>query len=109
MKSLGAWIPKPPAIIDGNQVGRSYCTAGLHLLNPSLVMNHLVQYEAIVNCRLGCERRRRACEYEKRRNQRNMEITDVRNETQAAVHSRATNRGKRVARHWHRGLCSGIL
>ena len=33
---------------------RSYCTAGLHLLNPSLVMNHLVQYEGIVNCRLGC-------------------------------------------------------
>jgi hypothetical protein len=21
MKCLGAWIPKPPAIIDGNQVG----------------------------------------------------------------------------------------
>jgi hypothetical protein len=33
---------------------RSYCTTGLHLLNPSLVMNHLVQYEGIVNCRLGC-------------------------------------------------------
>src|SRR2546426_11541535 len=28
--------------------------AGLHLLNLSLVMNHLVQYEGIVNCRLGC-------------------------------------------------------
>jgi hypothetical protein len=29
---------------------RSYCTAGLHFLNPSLVLNHLVQYEGIVNC-----------------------------------------------------------
>src|SRR5258708_1247285 len=27
---------------------RSYCTAGFHLLNPSLVLNHLVRYEGSI-------------------------------------------------------------
>src|SRR5439155_11414417 len=46
-------------------VAAPYCfdhVAGFNLLNPSLVMNHLVQYEGSVNCRLGCQGGRRACE-----------------------------------------------
>ena len=46
IKSLETWVPTPPR----HSGWRSYCTAGLHFLNPSLVLNHLVQYEGIVNC-----------------------------------------------------------
>ena len=47
MKSLGAWIPKPLAIIDGTQVADHSALLALILLNPPLVLNHLVQYEGI--------------------------------------------------------------
>ena len=34
---------------------RQYCTVGRDLLNPSLVLNHLVQYETgLVNCQPRC-------------------------------------------------------
>src|SRR6185295_7864058 len=94
IKSQGTWVPTPR-----HSGWRSYCTAGLHFLNPSLVVNHLVQYEGPVNCRLGCYRRRRAYELGKRRDQRNTEIIDVKNETQTTVHSPAANPGAGVARH----------
>ena len=44
-----------------------------------------------------------------RRNEHNRKIKDIKTETQATVRSRAANRGKRVARHWPRSVCSAIL
>jgi hypothetical protein len=47
-------IPKLPAIIGGNQAAGHSALLALIFLNPPLVLNHLVQYEGIVNVPLCC-------------------------------------------------------